>query len=79
VDEAVREVFPDAVAALHRPHPVIELPPGGEQLRIPGAVSAEAALAQHHGAFVDDLDRRGTLMRVHPDDHTHRLPPHRSR
>ena len=45
---------------------------GGEHLGVAGLVGAEPAHGQHPAAFVDDLDRGRTLVRVHPDDHRHR-------
>jgi len=75
MDQAMRQVPPDTVAALHRPDPVRELSRRGEHLAIPGRVRAVPARRQHPGLLVDDLDRGRALMRVHPDDHAHRHPP----
>ena len=46
-DQPVRDVLADAVAALHRPHPVSELPPSRQHLRVAGLVGAEPAHRQH--------------------------------
>ena len=43
VDQAVRDVLADAVAALDRPHPVSEPAARGEHLRVAGLVGAEPA------------------------------------
>ena len=45
MDQAVRDVFADAVAALDRPHPFSERRACGEHLRVAGLVGAEPALA----------------------------------
>jgi hypothetical protein len=71
MDQAVRQVPADAVAALHRPDPVRERPRRGQHFRIPGLVRAVPARRQHYCPLIDDLDRGRALMRVHPDDHAH--------
>ena len=71
MNQAVRQVPADAVAALHRPDPVRELPRRGQHVRIPGLVRAVPARRQHYRPPVDDLDRGRALVRVHPDDHAH--------
>ena len=71
--ETVRNMFPDAVTALHRPHPIRELPTSGKHLAVPDLVRAVATLAQRSTAPVDDLDRRRALVRIHPDDHTRHI------
>jgi len=75
MDQAVRQVPADAVAALHRPDPVRELAGSGEHLGIPGLVRAAPARCQHYRPLIDDLDRGRALVRVHPDDHAHRCAP----
>lgn len=56
VDQAVGDVFADAVAALDRPDPIGVLAAGGEHVGVAGLVSPEAAHREHPAAFVDDLD-----------------------
>jgi hypothetical protein len=73
MNQAVRQVPADAVAALHRPDPVRELARRREHLAIPDRVRAVLPARQHRGPLVDDLDRGRALMRVHPDDHAHRF------
>ena len=73
MDQAVRQVPADAVAALHRPDPVRERPRRGQHFRIPGLVRAVPARRQHYCPLIDDLDRGRALVRVHPDDHAHRF------
>lgn len=69
VDQPVRDVFADAVAALDRPDPLVELPAGFEHLAIPGLVGAVPANGLDLAVFVDDLNRGRALVWVHPDDH----------
>jgi hypothetical protein len=73
--QPMRDVLADPVASLHRPHPILELTANLEHRRIPGLVGAVPSHPEHLTAVVDDLDRGRTLVRVHPDDHTHPVPP----
>jgi hypothetical protein len=73
MNQAVRQMPADAVAALHRPDPVREPPGRGQHLGVPGLVRAIPARRQHRGLLVDDLDRGRAFVRVHPDDHAHRF------
>src|ERR1035437_9317472 len=68
-DEPLGNMPANAAAAPGRPHAVREPAACGQHRLVTVAVSAEPALRQNPLAAVDDLDRRGPLMRVHPDDH----------
>ncbi len=72
MDEAVGDVFADAVATLDRPDALGVRPTGREHIGIASLVGAEPADRQNLGSFVDDLDRRRSLVWIHPDDHSHR-------
>ena len=63
MDQAVRQVPADAVAALHRPDPVCEHTGSSEHLRIAGLVRAIPARCRYYRPLVDDLDRGRALMR----------------
>jgi hypothetical protein len=56
-DQALRDVAADAVAALHRPDAVPELPARGQHRPVAVPVSAEPAPGQHLLPVVNDLDR----------------------
>jgi hypothetical protein len=64
----LRDVPADAVAALDRPLAVFVSAPGSEHRLVAVGVGAEAALPDRLFTFVDDLDGRGPLVRIHPDD-----------
>ena len=66
MDQAVRQMPADAVAALHRPDPVRELTRRGEHLGVSRRVRAVLPRRQHPGLLIDDLDRGRALVRVHP-------------
>lgn len=57
VDQPVRKVAADTVAALHRPHPLREPAPGLQHLRIASVIRAIPTLHHYLTAFIDDLDR----------------------
>jgi hypothetical protein len=67
-DQAPGDVLAHAVAALERPYPVGVLAAGGQHGLITVAVGAEPALPENPRTLVDDLNGRGPLMRIHPDD-----------
>jgi hypothetical protein len=52
----VGDVPADAVAALHRPGPVVVSAAGGEHLRAAGIVGAVPADREYPAALVNDLD-----------------------
>ena len=58
----------DAVAALDRPLALFVPAAGGEHGLVAVGVRAEAPLRDRLLPFVDDLDGRGPLVRIHPDD-----------
>jgi hypothetical protein len=67
---------PTPRAALNRPQPLPELPAGRQQQPVALAVGAEPA--RHHRllGLIEHLDRRGPLVRVHPDhDPAHKHTP----
>jgi hypothetical protein len=57
VDQAVGDVFADAVTAFDCPYPVRIPPAGGEHLGVAGLVGGVPADRQDPGPFVDDFDR----------------------
>ena len=75
VDQAVGDVFADAVAALDRPDPFGKDPAGLQHLGVATVAGVIRTGRQHVSALVDHLDRRRSLVRVHTDDHCHRIPP----
>ncbi len=68
-DQALREVFAHAVAALDRPHPVGSATAFGEHPPVTVVVGAETPLAEGAFTTVDDLDRGGPFVRIDTDDH----------
>ena len=67
---------PDPLAALDRPQPLRELPARRQQQPVALAVGAEPARHQRLLGLVEHLDRRGPLVRVHPDhDPAHQHAP----
>ncbi|WP_246608076.1 phosphotransferase [Paractinoplanes toevensis] len=67
-DQALRDVSADTVAALDRPLAVFVTAAGGQHGLVAVGVGAEAALPDRLFTLVDDLDGRGPLVRIHPDD-----------
>jgi hypothetical protein len=67
-DQTLGDVPADAVAALDRPDPLRIAPPEGEHRLVALPIRAEPAAGQQGLPIVDDLDRRGPLVRIHPDD-----------
>jgi hypothetical protein len=67
-DQALGEVFADAVAALDRPDPVLMLPAEFEHRLVAVVVGAEPPLREDLLAVADDLDRRGSFVGIHTDD-----------
>jgi hypothetical protein len=57
VDQPVREVLADAVAALDRPQPIRILTASVEHRVVPGLVCAVSTHRQNPAAVVDDFDR----------------------
>jgi hypothetical protein len=56
VHQPVGDVPADAVAALHRPHPLGEPAPGSEHVGVAGPVGTVPADRQYPAVLVDDLD-----------------------
>jgi hypothetical protein len=75
--QPVRQVPPDSVAPLHRPDPIAETVADRREHRgIAGLVGAITAQVNEPAVpSVDHLDRRRALVRIHPDNHTHRRLP----
>jgi hypothetical protein len=67
-DQPLGDVPADAIAAFHRPQPVWVSSAQRQHHPVAVGVRAESALRQYVLALVDDLDGRGPLVRVHPDD-----------
>ena len=66
----------DSVATLHRPEAILVPGAGFQHGPIAVAVGAETALGEDLLPVVDDLDRRGPLVRIHADDDgCHPAPP----
>jgi hypothetical protein len=56
VDQPVRQMLADAVAALHRPYPLREPAPGLQHFRVADVIRAIPTLRPCLTVFVDDLD-----------------------
>jgi hypothetical protein len=61
--QPMRDVLTDAV-----------LPARVEHLGVAGSVRPQPAGRHHPTSLIDNLDRRRSLARTHPDDHTHAAP-----
>jgi hypothetical protein len=75
VDQAVGDVLADAVAALDRPHAFRKSTTCPQHLGVATVAGVLRTRREHVSALVDHLDRRRSLVRVHTDDHCHRIPP----
>jgi hypothetical protein len=71
VHEPVRDVLPDAIAALDRPDPVRVTASSVEHLDVAGLVGPETTAVDDAAPFVDHLDGGRTLVWIHPDNHAH--------
>ena len=60
--EPMRDVFADAVTALHRPQPIRVLPAGLEHLGVSRLVGSVSPHGEDLSPLVDDLNGRGTLV-----------------
>jgi hypothetical protein len=78
--QPVRDMAADTAAAFDRPDPVGELPAIGEHRPVSGGVGGVSAAAENGLVTGHHLDRRGPLVRVHPDHHcTHQNLHHSTR
>jgi hypothetical protein len=67
-DQALGDVAADAAASFDGPETVGVLAAGGQHGLVAVAVGGEPASTDGLFSVVDDLDRGGTLVRVHTDD-----------
>ena len=68
-DQSLRQRPACAVAALDRPNPLRPRRDVLSHRGIAGLVGAEPSLGQHRLPLVDDLDRRGQLVGINPNEH----------
>jgi hypothetical protein len=64
----LRDVPADTVAALDRPLAVFVSAAGGEHRPVAVGIGTEPGLPDRLFTLVDDLDGRGPLVRIHPDN-----------
>jgi hypothetical protein len=67
-DQPLGDMPADAAASFDGPESVSVLAAGGQHGLVTVAVGAEPAVTDNLLVVVDDLDRGGTLVRVHTDD-----------